>query len=105
MNVSIVGDGYGNFGPQGGILFCFVYGLSLGYFFRIFYKLAKSYPTLPFWGILIFFYSMRAGNEFYIIGNWIVKTCVLVFFYFFLLESNNKIDKYLPLRPRYSKIG
>lgn len=94
MNVGVMGDGYGNYGPQGGVLFCFIFGLSLGYIFKIFYGLAKTYPTLPIWGILIFFYSMRAGNEFYIIGNWIIKTSVLVFLYYFLFEKNNRIAKY-----------
>ncbi|MEZ5039048.1 MAG: hypothetical protein R2828_04125 [Saprospiraceae bacterium] len=95
MNVGIMGDGYGNYGWRGGILFCFIFGLALGYIFKLFYRFAKTYPTLPIWGILIFFYSMRAGNEFYIIGNWIIKTGILVFFYYFLIESNNRISKYL----------
>jgi len=96
MNVGVMGDGYGNFGRNGGIIFCFIFGLVLGYIFKLFYRLAKTYPTLPIWGILIFFYSMRAGNEFYIIGNWIIKTGVLVFLYYFLIENSNKINKYLP---------
>lgn len=100
MNVGIIGDGYGNFGPQGGIMFCFLFGLSLGYLFNIFYRLARRYPTLPIWGVLIFFYSMRAGNEFYIISNWIIKTGVLVSLYYFLIENNNRITNYF--RPNIS---
>lgn len=97
MNVGVLGDGYGNFGRIGGIFFCLSFGAFMGYIFRLFYSLAKKYPTLPIWGTLIFFYSMRAGNEFYIIGNWIIKTGSLVFVYYFLIERNNRITKYFNL--------
>lgn len=94
MNVGIMGDGYGNFGYRGGILFCFGFGLFLGALFRLFYLYARRYPTLPIWGILIFFYSMRAGNEFYIIANWIIKTGVLVLAYYLLAERWNTLRLY-----------
>lgn len=96
MNVGIMGDGYGNFGNIGGIIFCFFFGLWLGLFFRIFFNIAKRYPTLPIWGVLIFFYSMRAGNEFYIIANWMIKTSVIVFIYYLIFENKNQV-KYYPL--------
>lgn len=100
MNVGIMGDGYGNYGKTGGIVFCFIFGLALGYIFHLFYKIAGQYPTLPIWGILIFFYSMRAGNEFYIIANWIIKTGVIVFLYYTFIENNNKINKYITPKPK-----
>ncbi|NET34792.1 MAG: hypothetical protein F6K19_22665 [Cyanothece sp. SIO1E1] len=95
MNVGIMGDGYGNFGPRGGILFCFFFGSALGLIFKLFYHLAKTYPTLPIWGILIFFYSMRAGNEFYIIMNWIIKTSLFVFIYYFIFEKSSKVNQFM----------
>lgn len=100
MNVGIMGDGYGNYGKTGGIVFCFIFGLALGYIFHLFYKISNKYPTLPIWGILIFFYSMRAGNEFYIIANWIIKTGVIVFLYYTFIENNNKINKYITPKPK-----
>lgn len=96
MNVGIIGDGYGNYGKTGGIIFCFVFGMALGYTFRLFYRMAERYPTLPIWGILIFFYSMRAGNEFYIIANWIIKTSVIVVAYYIIFERKNHIKYYFP---------
>lgn len=97
MSVGIMGDGYGNFGALGGMVYCFGFGLFLGWIFKIWNKLSLIYPTLFVWGVLIFFYCMRAGDESYIIVNWIVKSSVFVFIYFLLFEVNNKIEKYLPV--------
>ncbi len=89
MNVGVMGDGYGNFGPTGGIAFCFFFGLFISLSLRYTLKLCLKRPTLLLWLPLLFFYSMRAGNEFYIIANWIVKVGVLIAFYFFIFERSN----------------
>lgn len=91
MNVGVLGDGYGNFGYYGGILFCFGFGAALGLVFLIFYSAAKSRPSVLFWGVLLFFYAMRAGNDFYIIGNWLFKSGVFILFYFLIFENQQQI--------------
>lgn len=91
MNVGILGDGYGNFGYYGGILFCFGFGAALGLIFSIFYSAAKSRPSVLFWGVLLFFYAMRAGNDFYIIGNWLFKSGIFILFYFSIFENKKQI--------------
>ncbi|MBW7892474.1 MAG: hypothetical protein H3C48_15905, partial [Chitinophagaceae bacterium] len=83
MNVGILGDGFGNFGYTGGILFCFGFGiflnLAIGYCFSLSFRI----KTILFWIPLILFYVMRAGNEFYIITNWTIKVAFVVIVYYF----------------------
>ncbi|HRP33985.1 MAG TPA: hypothetical protein PKV73_18935 [Agriterribacter sp.] len=82
MNVGILGDGFGNFGYIGGILFCFAFGVFLNLALNYCFTLSGKVPTILFWIPLIFFYVMRAGNEFYIITNWTVKVALVVVVYY-----------------------
>lgn len=84
MNVGILGDGYGNFGYTGGILFCFGFGLFLNLVMGYCFILSRRIKTLLFWMPLILFYVMRAGNEFYIITNWTVKVALVVVVYYYI---------------------
>ncbi len=93
MNVGIMGDGYGNFGPLGGIAFCFSFGLFVSLFYKRMILWSINRPTLLLWIPLIFFYVMRAGNEFYIIANWMVKVGILVLLYFLIFERRKLYSK------------
>jgi hypothetical protein len=85
--VGIFGDGYGNFGIIGGIKFCFLVGLFFNLSLTVFYRLAQKNPALLLWSIFIFFYLMRAGDDFYIITNWIIKSALLLFFIFWAFKK------------------
>jgi hypothetical protein len=84
MNLGIIGDAFLNFGKRGGVLFCLFLGIFLGYLHKIYSNNLLKYPDLLIWSVLFYFMLMRAGNEFYMIFNWYVKTGVitLLFFYF-----------------------
>ncbi|MCC7526596.1 MAG: hypothetical protein IT250_17360 [Chitinophagaceae bacterium] len=82
MNVGILGDGFGNFGYAGGVFFCFVFGVFINIVLNYCFTLSRKIPTILFWIPLIFFYVMRAGNEFYIIANWTVKVALVVIVYY-----------------------
>ena len=83
MNVGLLGDGYGNFGYRGGIVFCFLFALFLNLSLYTIHKISLyKQPTLILWTPAIFFFAIRAGNDFYIMTNWMVKyTMVVIFFY------------------------
>ncbi len=83
MNVGVLGDGYGNFGYWGGLGFCFFFALIFNYgLYKIYDISLKKYPTLILWVPVIFFFAMRAGNDFYIIANWIMKFGIIVFMFY-----------------------
>jgi hypothetical protein len=84
--MGILGDGYGNFGIEGGIIFCFCVGLFYNFCIFMFYRLSQSIPSVYLWGILIFFYLIRAGDDFYIISNWIIKASMLLVLIYFMFK-------------------
>lgn len=101
MNLGLIGDAYGNFGPKKGIIFIFIFGCIIGFGHRRFQKGLLKYPDLLCWTPLFYNYLIRAGNEFYIITNWYVKTglITLLFFYFVrkhLADSSLKIQSASP---------
>lgn len=88
ISVGILGDGYGNFGVSGGIIFCFVIGLFFNIFIYFFCKLSKRNPSLFLWGIFIFFYLIRAGDDFYIISNWLIKSSMMLIVIYYLFKKH-----------------
>lgn len=98
MNVGLFGDGYGNFGFTGGLIFSFLFGLLINYALLTSVNLSNKYPTLILWLPFIFFYVMRAGNEFYIIFNWVVKSSILVWGIFIIFR------KYFIVKPQVKNV-
>ena len=82
MNLGILGDLYLNFGIKYGIMMGFVFGLLLGFLHHRYLIKLRVHPDLIFWSALFYFMVMRAGNEFYIIMNWYVKTMIIVAIFF-----------------------
>ncbi len=85
--MGILGDGYGNFGIEGGMIFCFFVGLFFNFCIYLFYRISQKTPSVYLWGIFIFFYLIRAGDDFYIIGNWIIKSSMMLAVVYFMYKS------------------
>jgi hypothetical protein len=93
MTVGVLGDGYGNFGSFGGALFCFCFGLTVNLLLSYFHMYYKVYPHLILWIPFIFWYVFRAGDDYYIISNWLSKSLLLLLVFYKLypkiLNSRN----------------
>lgn len=87
MNIGYFADGYANFGYYGAFLFMLAFGLLVNYILTKIFILSDKYPTLIFWIPMIFFYTMRAGNDFYVIVNYMVKGSFLVFLVFMVYKN------------------
>jgi hypothetical protein len=85
--MGILGDGYGNFGIEGGMIFCFLVGLFYNFCVYLFYRISQKTPSVYLWGIFIFFYLIRAGDDFYIISNWIIKSSMMLAVIYFMFKS------------------
>jgi hypothetical protein len=72
---------------EGGIIFCFVVGLFYNICIYIFYRLSERAPTVYLWGIFIFFYLIRAGDDFYIISNWVIKSSMFLAFIYLIFKE------------------
>lgn len=79
MGLSSVGDAYINFGPIGGCIFMFFYGLFFSEVLNGFKKNSVRYPILYLFIPLVFYYPIRADCELQTILGHIIKCCFLIF--------------------------
>jgi hypothetical protein len=84
MNIGTIGDAYVNFGRFGGCIFMFIFGFVLNFIVAKIFSVSKSHPDWLLWIPLIFFYIIRAGNDFYVIFNFMIKTIMLLLFVYYL---------------------
>lgn len=94
MSVSILGDGYGNFGYWGGMVFCLLYGVLTNYLLHLLVSLARKHEiTLILWMPYVFAFTMRCGDEFYIITNHIFKSSILILVIMVILKKSGYFTK------------
>jgi len=84
MNLSILGEAYGNYGALGAYLFMFIFGLFLNFTFIVVVKLVLKYPLLIFFIPVIYQQVIKAENDFFIVLNHLVKASVFVFLVYFI---------------------
>lgn len=91
MNLSIIGEAYGNFGTTGGIIFMFILGLLYNLTIVLIIRLSYNNPTLILWLPLLFFQVIKAETDFAIVINHLVKSAIVVWLMFFISKSLFKI--------------
>ncbi|MBR8535730.1 hypothetical protein KDU71_09200 [Carboxylicivirga sediminis] len=64
MGISLVGEGYANYGVSGGILFMFIWGVFIAWFWQKLWRLSAIYPTLLLWSPILFLQVIKAETEF-----------------------------------------
>ncbi len=80
MNVGPFGESYGNFGPTGGILFMFVYGLFFNVAIFILLRLSKKRPTLILWFPILFLNSIQVETDILMTVNSLIKNSIFIWF-------------------------
>jgi len=87
MNIGAVGEGYGNFGRIGGMIFIFFYGLFLNLALQ--YTILKSIkrPTLILWVPFLFFYSVVVETDMLTTYNSLFKSFIFMLLFFPLYKS------------------
>lgn len=88
MSVGVHGDGYGNFGYWGGLLFVGCFFFFTKWAFNVLHYASISYPSLVLWIPYLFFYSIRPGAEFYIITNWVIKSAIILIVIIFAYKAD-----------------
>ncbi len=78
MNIGPYGEGYGNFGIAGGIIFIFLYGTLIGYFLHQVLEKAKKYPSLIIWVPLLFYYVLTVETDILSTINAFIKIIVFM---------------------------
>lgn len=90
MGISLAGEGWANYGYTGGILFLFVWGLFVGWFWKKLNKWSDFFPTLLVWSPILFLQTVKAETELVVVLNHLIKSSVLVFgllYYFYRFKG------------------
>jgi hypothetical protein len=80
MNVSPMGEAYGNFGTQGGIIFMFFYGLFFSVVILLLLRICRKKPTLILWFPVLFLNSIQIETDILMCVNSIIKNSIFIYF-------------------------
>jgi hypothetical protein len=78
MNVSPVGEAYGNFNRGGGVAFMFVFGLLLNLAVNQTLKIAARHPSVLLWIPFLFYQSIKVETDVLTVFNSLFKAGVFV---------------------------
>lgn len=79
MAISPLGEGYANFGVEGGIAFMFAYGLVFSGVFRLVANSIIRRPDFIFWIPLIFYQGIKAETEVVVVMNQLFKGLIVAY--------------------------
>jgi len=80
MNISPMGEAYGNFGVQGGIFFMFFYGLFFSGMIFLLLKVIRKRPTLILWFPVLFLNSIQIETDILMCVNSLLKNLIFIGF-------------------------
>lgn len=92
MNIGPYGEGYGNFGNFGGLVYVFFYGLSLAYLFHTVLKFCIKAPSLLVFLPFMFFYSLTVETDLFGTFNPIIKSGIFLFILFWVSKNIFKTE-------------
>lgn len=92
MDIGAIGEGYGNFGAAGGIVFMFFYGLLFNMILRTLLKKTQTHPTYLCWLPLLFVSSVVVETDMLNTINSLLKGLVFMWFVFWSFKTFFKIS-------------
>ena len=87
MGISVIGEAYGNYGRNGGIIFMGVWGFVLVLFWRFILKKAQQNILLLAFLPLIFLQVIKAETELVVVLNHLIKASIVVFLFFWASKA------------------
>jgi hypothetical protein len=87
MGISILGEGYANFGTTGAWIFTLAYGACLAVGLSLLLSACEKWPTLILWLPLIFLYPVKAEADLIKILNHFVKGGLMTVGFFWLATN------------------
>jgi hypothetical protein len=80
MNISPMGEAYGNYGVEGGIAFMFFYGLFFSGTILMLLKLMKKRPTIVLWFPILFLNAIQIETDILMCVNSTIKNLIFMAF-------------------------
>jgi hypothetical protein len=99
MNISLLGEGYANFGMLGGWIFLLITGIFIALTVWSCFKFTIQNPTFLFWVPLIFYQAVKAETDLTEILTQILKGGVLAFACYWLIEKTMPTEIFKFVRP------
>ncbi|RCW90251.1 hypothetical protein [Winogradskyella arenosi] len=87
MGMSMLGEGYANYGKVGGMFFMGIWGYLLGWVWLFLFKKIENNIIILFFLPLIFFQVVKAETELVVVLNHLVKSLVLVFLFLWFTKK------------------
>lgn len=78
MNISPMGEAYGNYGVEGGIFFMLIYGLFFSILIVVLMNYVKKRPTLILWFPVLFLNSIQMETDILMCLNSLIKNMIFV---------------------------
>ncbi|MCC6690802.1 MAG: hypothetical protein IT235_04655, partial [Bacteroidia bacterium] len=91
MNLSIVGEAYGNYGEQGGIIFMFIYGFFFNAILHIIRTKAITTQEYLLWIPFMFLYTVKAEDDFGMSLNYFTKSAIVMVLFVWLSNRYMKV--------------
>ena len=77
MGISLLGEGYANFGKVGAYFFLFICGVVISMILYLLVRISLTYPILITFIPIIFFHVVKAESELLVILNFLFKSLIL----------------------------
>lgn len=81
MGISLLGEGYVNFGAEGAWVFMLVFGLLASLVIQGLFRLTQTYPTIWLWLPLVMLHFVKAETELLVQLNFLTKSIATVLFF------------------------
>ncbi len=91
MDISLMGEGYANYGIYGGIVFLLIIGLFYNLIIIAVVKISKNHPVLILFIPMLFFDVIKAETDFATIFNYLTKSALIIYLVFWGMKWVLKI--------------
>lgn len=92
MNIGPYGEGYGNFGSMGGVVFIFLFGVLLAFFLHKTLEISKKHPSVIIWIPLLFYYVLTVETDILTTINSFVKISVFMYIIYWIAKKAYRLS-------------
>jgi hypothetical protein len=92
MNISLIGEAYGNYGRGNGIWFMLIIGIVFSLVLRFIFIKSRDNPTILFWIPFLFLQVVKAETDLTTTLNYLVKATIVMIIVFYGFRKVLKIE-------------
>ncbi|MBY0425036.1 MAG: hypothetical protein K2Q22_05310 [Cytophagales bacterium] len=93
MDISLIGEAYGNFGIIGGMVFLFIIGIVFSWSISKFLSFSNRFPSIVLWVPFVFFHIIKAESDFGSVVNQIFKSLIMLYLVIYVYKNQMILPK------------